>query len=93
MNKYNITASSELMQNYLQADIMDPTKAKLFVALQTVPGGSLLFSVGTDKVFYVTKEASGSSHGWRRSALSADGAACTYLPPPNVCKGQPPASI
>ena len=54
MSAYNVTSSSELMQNYIQSDILQPQKK--FIALQTDSGTSLLFSVGTDDAFYVTKE-------------------------------------
>jgi hypothetical protein len=44
---------------------------KTFEALQTSTGNSLLFSIGTDNVFYVTQETSGTStHGWTRTDLS-----------------------
>src|SRR5262245_4516902 len=64
-----ITYSSELMKNYLQAEVMTPDKT--FEALQTSTGASLLFSIGTDNVFYVTQETSGqSANGWSKTDLS-----------------------
>lgn len=81
-----ITYSSELMKNYLQAEIMAPDKT--FEALQTSTGASLLFSIGTDNTFYVTQETSGeSAHGWIKTDLSTaqaakdfpTGATCTSM--------------
>jgi len=70
MTTNTITFSSELMTNYMQAEIMAP-QAK-FEALQTSTGLSLLFSVGTDNVFYVTQETHGvSSTGWTKTDLSS----------------------
>ena len=46
MSGHQITFSSELMQNYLQAEIMRPEKG--FQALQTGAGNALLFSIGMD---------------------------------------------
>ena len=69
MSNYTITADYELMQNYLQADSLDPEDA--FCALQSSAGSSLLFSIGTDKTFYVTKESPGDAYGWVRADLSS----------------------
>ena len=69
MSAYDVTSSSELMQNYIQSDILQPQKK--FIALQTESGTSLLFSVGTDDAFYVTKELPGVTHGWGRADLSS----------------------
>ncbi|GAA2104534.1 hypothetical protein GCM10009841_22640 [Microlunatus panaciterrae] len=68
MTSHTVTYSTELMQNYLQAEILSP-QAK-FEALQTSQGTSLLFSIGTDQVFYVTREVAGDRAGWIRSDLS-----------------------
>lgn len=69
-----ITYSSELINNYIQAEIMAPDKT--FEALQTNTGASLLFSIGTDNVFYATQETSGqSTHGWSKTDLSTAQAA------------------
>src|SRR5271170_3114063 len=70
MTKYNLRASSELMQNYHPGDILGPDSR--FIALQTDTGTSLLFSIGTDDIFYVTKEVQGDKHGWTRTALSSE---------------------
>ena len=69
MSNYTITADSELMQNYLQADILNPEKQ--FQALQTNTGTSLLFSIGTDDVFYLTKEIPQDRSGWSRTDISS----------------------
>ena len=68
MSKNTITFSSELMKNYKQAEIMSP-EAK-FQALQTNDGRSLVFSIGTDGVFYVTEEKTAHATGWEKTDLS-----------------------
>jgi hypothetical protein len=69
MDKNKITYSSELMQNYKQAEIMSPEGK--FQALQTDKGLSLLFSLSTDGAFYVTQETAGHATGWKRTDLSS----------------------
>jgi len=69
MTDATLTYSTELMQNYLQAEILAPD-AK-FEAQQTESGASLLFSIGTDSVLYVTKESPGTRSGWARFDLSS----------------------
>ncbi|GGM23582.1 hypothetical protein GCM10010129_80020 [Streptomyces fumigatiscleroticus] len=69
MTSYALSCSSELMQNYVQAEVLAPDAR--FEALQTQDGTSLLFSLGTDKVMYLTKEVPGTSSGWERSDLSS----------------------
>lgn len=67
-----LTYSSELMQNYKQAQIMSPDAQ--FEALQTDTGLSLLFSVGTDGAMYLTQESTGDinhANGWSKSNISA----------------------
>ncbi len=61
MGTTTISYSSELMQNYLQAEILAPD-AK-FQALQTGDGASLLFSIGTDGALYLTQESPGTRSG------------------------------
>ena len=68
MSSKLITYSSELMSNFKQAQVASPD-AK-FEALQTDSGNSLLFSVGTDGVFYVTHETPGQAAGWDKTDLS-----------------------
>lgn len=68
MSTITISYSSELMSNYMQADTLAPDKK--FEALQTVDGHSLLFSIGTDGVFYLTEEVTGEKTGWLRNDLS-----------------------
>jgi hypothetical protein len=69
MADYTITHSAELMRNFLQDDILGPD-AK-FQALQTTSGASLLFSIGTDDVLYLTREVSGTKTGWARTDISS----------------------
>ena len=69
MSGYTITTSSELMENYVQADFLLPQDK--FIALQTDAGASLLFSIGTGGVFNLTIEAPGQTHGWRQVDLGA----------------------
>ncbi len=65
-----ITYSSELMKNYQQSEVMSPDEK--FQALQTKTSLSLLFSLGSDGVFYVTEEGSQSTAtGWQRLDLSS----------------------
>ena len=69
MSTYTVTTSSELMENYIQADILLPQDK--FLALQTNTGASLLFSIGTGGVFNLCVEAPRQTHGWRRFDLSS----------------------
>jgi hypothetical protein len=69
MSGYTITTSSELMENYIQADVLLPQDK--FIALQTDAGASLLFSIGTGGVFNLTIEVPGQTHGWRQVDLAA----------------------
>lgn len=66
---WKVTTSSELMENYLQADFLSPQEK--FIALQTDAGASLLFSIGTAGALYLTYEAPGQTQGWRQVDLSA----------------------
>ncbi|KAH0490044.1 hypothetical protein TgHK011_001529 [Trichoderma gracile] len=68
-----IDHSSELMQNYIQGEIVSPTGK--FQALQTrnKNGHALLFSVDSSGAFLVIKEDSGTtSTGWQVIDLSND---------------------
>ncbi len=62
------------MKNQKHAVIMAPDKQ--FEVLQTQEGHALFFSIGTDNVFYCTREIPADIHGWSKvdfsSALSAD---------------------
>src|SRR5438105_1194535 len=69
MSNYSITYSTELMQNYLQAEILAPEEK--FQALQTNAGTSLLFSIGTDQAFYLTREIPEDRSGWNRWDISS----------------------
>lgn len=68
MSTPKISISTELMKNYKQAELMSPEQK--FEALQTVKGNSLLFSIGTDNVFYLTEEITGHSTGWEKTNMS-----------------------
>ncbi|KAL4724373.1 hypothetical protein ACLX1H_008987 [Fusarium chlamydosporum] len=64
-----LTACTELMQNYVQGEIVSPTDK--FEALQTSDGHTLLFSCDTSGIFHAIEETSGSSHtGWHIHDLS-----------------------
>jgi hypothetical protein len=65
----HISAVTELMKNQKQADVMSP--AKDFEVLQTNDGLSLFFSVGTDGVFYLSRQVPASDPGWKRHDLSS----------------------
>uniref|UniRef100_UPI0024573123 hypothetical protein n=1 Tax=Nocardia asiatica TaxID=209252 RepID=UPI0024573123 len=69
MATYSVTCSTELMRNYLQSEVLAP-EAK-FEALQTQSGASLLLSISSQGVLYVTEEVPGDRHGWQRSDLSS----------------------
>ena len=69
MSTYTVTTSAELMENYIQADFLLPQDT--FTALQTEAGASLLFSIGTGGVFYLTIESPGETNGWRQVDLGA----------------------
>jgi hypothetical protein len=68
-----ISFESELMQNRKQATVLTPDRA--FEVLQTQEGDAIFFSVGTDGVFYVTRELSQTATGWDRTDLSTSLAA------------------
>ncbi len=70
MTNYTVESCSELMQNYLQADVISPEGK--FQALCTATGSALLFSVGTvdrRRAFYLTAESPKDTYGWRRTDL------------------------
>jgi hypothetical protein len=69
MSKSIIKASSELMSNNKQATIMSAQNE--FQVLQTREGHSMFFSIGTDNVFYLTREIPGKITGWERVDLSS----------------------
>ncbi|GAA4271031.1 hypothetical protein U6A24_03955 [Aquimarina gracilis] len=67
----NITYSTELMRNYKQSEVISPQKK--FQALQTDLGEALLFSIGTDGVFYLIQQSSGQdATGWQEVDLSGN---------------------
>jgi hypothetical protein len=70
MSGYQLAYSSELMRNYLQAEVLAPDAE--FEALQAEDGSSLLFSVGGDDTLYLTQEVPAERSGWRRTDLSTD---------------------
>lgn len=65
-----IEFDSELMKNQKHAEVMKPDQA--FEVLQTPSGDSLFFSIGTDDIFYVTRELRASDTGWDRIDLCRD---------------------
>lgn len=69
MSNNKLTYSSELMTNYLQSVVVSPQKK--FQALQTSDGNALLFSIGTDDVFYLNAQTPGSKTGWQQYDLSS----------------------
>lgn len=73
MTKQLITYSSELMEQFKQAEVA-AAEAK-FETLQTDNGYSQLYSIGTDGVFYVTEEQIGHTTGWEKTDLSSELAA------------------
>ena len=68
MSGYTVTTSAELMENYIQSDVLLPQDK--FIALQTESGASLLFSIGTGGVFNLTMEVPGTNQGWQLADLS-----------------------
>ncbi|KAF5716207.1 hypothetical protein FMUND_6467 [Fusarium mundagurra] len=66
----SLTFTTEMMQNYVPGEIVNPTGK--FEALQTQDGHSILFSLSSANVFQVIVEQSGaSSTGWRIVDLSS----------------------
>ncbi|NCD71113.1 hypothetical protein [Mucilaginibacter agri] len=63
-----ITSETELMKNQKNAVVMAP--GKQFEVLQTQQGNALFFSIGTDNVFYLTREAALGACGWSKVDLS-----------------------
>jgi hypothetical protein len=85
MGDYSLTYSSDLMRNYLQAEILS-AESKL-QALQTSDGSSLLFSVGTDDALYLTRESPLTRHGWDRYDISSAQIAADFPQPSGItCK-------
>jgi len=66
---YRITASTELMDNYMQSELISPQKK--FRAVQTDQGLALLFSIGTDGIFYLIEQQTGHETGWVMIDLSS----------------------
>ena len=64
-----LTSQTELMKNQKHADTMSPGVA--FDVLQASNGDALFFSIGTDGVFYVTREVRDTGTGWTRLDLSS----------------------
>lgn len=64
-----IAFDSELMENQKHAVVMAPDLA--FEALQSQDGDALFFSIGTDRVFYLTREVTQTSTGWTKLDLSS----------------------
>src|SRR5215471_15506775 len=64
-----ITFDSELMKNQTHAVLIAPNIA--FEVLQSQDGSSLFFSIGTDHVFYLTREVTATPTGWNKIDLSS----------------------
>ena len=64
-----IVNETELMKNQKHAVLMAPDKQ--FEVLQSQEGNALFFSIGTDGVFYLTRETPAGTHGWSRIDLSS----------------------
>ena len=67
--QYKVTTSTELMDNYKQSELISPQKK--FRAVQTDKGLALLFSIGTDNVFYLIEQQTGHQTGWEKIDLSS----------------------
>ncbi|RBR09729.1 hypothetical protein FVER53590_11781 [Fusarium verticillioides] len=66
----SLTFTTEMMQNYVPGEIVNPTGK--FEALQTQDGHSILFNLSSTNVFQAIVEQSGaSSTGWRIVDLSS----------------------
>lgn len=76
MSTYQISHSTEFMENYLQATIMAPEKA--FQALQSDQGRALLFSIDNNNALNVTCELKGERAGWKTIALLDDATRSKY---------------
>ncbi|MFL5805626.1 MAG: hypothetical protein ACJ8CR_28295, partial [Roseiflexaceae bacterium] len=64
-----IAFESELMENQKHAVVMAPDLA--FEVLQSQDGDALFFSIGTDNIFYLTREVTQTSTGWNKIDLSS----------------------
>jgi hypothetical protein len=64
-----VICETEFMQNQTHAELMSP--GGRFRALRADDEASLFFSIGTDNVFYCTREANSSKTGWSRVDLSS----------------------
>lgn len=62
-----IVNETELMKNQKHAVLMAP--GKQFEVLQSQEGNALFFSIGTDGIFYLTRETPQGTHGWNRIDL------------------------
>ncbi|MDO8188902.1 hypothetical protein Q5424_21170 [Conexibacter sp. JD483] len=76
--------SSELMTNYLQAEVIAPD-AK-FAAVQIDSGAALLVSIGTDRALYLTAETPAARSGWERANVSAAQVASDFPGKAVTCK-------
>ncbi|MFA0963552.1 hypothetical protein AB9P05_17240 [Roseivirga sp. BDSF3-8] len=66
---HTLTYSTELMDNYLSAEVVSPQQK--FNALQTADGHALLFSISTEGRFYVFAQLPGHATGWERYDLAS----------------------
>lgn len=64
-----VEADSELMKNQKHAVLMGAQQN--FQVLQTADGDAIFLSIGSDGVFYLTREVRESGSGWNRTDLSS----------------------
>jgi hypothetical protein len=68
---YRISSSADLLTNYQLCDVLEPSKAKDFKALQTEQGASLLFAIGTQGELNALVQSDGATKaGWTVCNLS-----------------------
>lgn len=64
-----INCESEWMDNHKQATIMSAQKQ--FQAVQSTTGLAVFFSIGTDDIFYITRQVDHSESGWEKIDASS----------------------
>lgn len=70
MTTMKLSYSSDMLTNYLQAELIAPQKK--FEALQASDGHALLFSISDKGVLFLTEETSGKTRtGWTQTDLSS----------------------
>ena len=64
-----LSVQSQLIDNYFLSEVVAPQKT--FQAVQTDTGLALLFSIGSDSVFYLIQQEQGTRSGWKKTNLSS----------------------